>query len=58
MSIPATNRKILKPEIAAELDTARRLNEMIEQIFLLVKSEIDRLRRKELPSSFTSGPTM
>jgi hypothetical protein len=43
--------QILKPEIAAELDTTRRLNTLMEQIFWLVKKEIDRMRRKELPTS-------
>jgi len=45
--------QILKPEIAAELDTTRRLNNSIEQIFWLVKKELDSRRRKELPTSFT-----
>ena len=43
--------QILKPEIAAELDTTRKLNTLMEQIFWLVKKEIDRMRRKELPTS-------
>jgi hypothetical protein len=43
--------QILKPEIAAELDTTRRLNTLMEQIFWLVKKEIDHMRRKELPTS-------
>ena len=42
--------QILKPEIAAELETARKLNTVIEGIFWLVKKELDRKRRKELPS--------
>jgi hypothetical protein len=46
--------QILKPEIAAELDTTRRLNNSIEQIFWLVKKELDSMRRKELPTSFTT----
>jgi len=45
--------QILKPEIAAELATTRRLNNSIEQIFWLVKKELDSMRRKELPTSFT-----
>lgn len=45
--------QILKPEIAAELDMTRRLNHSIEQIFWLVKKELDSMRRKELPTSFT-----
>lgn len=43
--------QILKPEIAAELDTTRKLNTLMEKIFWLVKKEIDRMRRKELPTS-------
>ena len=43
--------QILKPEIAAELDTTRRLNSSIEQIFWLAKKELDTKRRKELPST-------
>ena len=46
--------QILKPEIAAELDTTRRLNNSIEQIFWLVKKELDSRRRKEFPTSFTT----
>ena len=45
--------QILKPEIAAELATTRRLNNSIEQIFWLVKKELDSMRRKELPTSFS-----
>ena len=47
--------QIMKPEIAAELERARRLNTSIEQIFWLVKKELDGLRRKELPPSLTTG---
>jgi hypothetical protein len=46
--------QILKPEIAAELDITRRLNTSIEQIFWLVKKELDGKRRKELPASVNS----
>jgi len=45
--------QILKPEIAAKLATTRRLNHSIEQIFWLVKKELDSMRRKELPTSVT-----
>ena len=47
--------QIMKPEIAAELDTARRLNKVIEQIFWLVKKELDRQRRKELPTTVNTS---
>jgi len=46
--------QILKPEIAAELDTTRKLNTLIEQIFWHVKKELDSMRRKELPTSLTT----
>jgi hypothetical protein len=46
--------QILKPEIAAELDMTRRLNNSIEQIFWFVKKELDRSRRKELPMDFST----
>ena len=46
--------QILKPEIAAELDTTRKLNTLIEQIFWHVKTELDGMRRKELPTSLTT----
>jgi hypothetical protein len=46
--------QILKPEISAELETTRRLNAAIEQIFWLVKKELDVKRRQELPPSLTT----
>ena len=46
--------QIMKPEIAAELQTTRRLNTAIEQIFWLVKKELDIKRRQELPPSLTT----
>ena len=46
--------KIMKPEIAAELQTTRRLNTAMEQIFWLVKKELDTKRRQELPPSLTT----
>jgi hypothetical protein len=42
--------QLLKPEITAELETTRRLNTLVEQIFWLVKKELDSKRRKELPA--------
>jgi hypothetical protein len=44
----------MKPEIAAELQTTRRLNTAMEQIFWLVKKELDIKRRQELPPSLTT----
>jgi hypothetical protein len=46
--------QIMKPEIAAELQTTRRLNAAIEQIFWLVKKELDVKRRQELPPSLAT----
>lgn len=46
--------RIMKPEIAAELQTTRRLNTAIEQIFWVVKKELDIKRRQELPPSLTT----
>jgi len=47
--------QILKPEITAELETTRRLNTLIDQIFWLVKKELDRKRRQELPATMNTG---
>jgi len=46
--------QIMKPEIAAELETTRRLNTSIERIFWLIKKELDVKRRQELPPSLTT----
>lgn len=46
--------QIMKPEIASELETARRLNTSLEQIFWLIKKELDVKRRQELPPSLTA----
>jgi hypothetical protein len=46
--------QIMKPEIAAELQTTRRLNTAIEHIFWLVKKELDVKRRQELPPSLAT----
>ena len=40
----------LTGKITAELETTRRLNTLVEQIFWLVKKELDSKRRKELPA--------
>jgi hypothetical protein len=47
--------QILKPEITAELETTRQLNTAIEQIFWLVKKDLDHQRRMELPASLTTN---
>ena len=46
--------QIMKPEIASELETTRRLNTSIEQIFWLIKKELGVKRRQELPPSLTT----
>ena len=46
--------QIMKPEIASELETTRRLNTSMEQIFWLIKKELDVKRRQELPPSLTT----
>jgi hypothetical protein len=46
--------QIMKPEIASELETTRRLNTSLEQIFWLIKKELDVKRRQELPPSLTA----
>ena len=46
--------QIMKPEIASELETTRSLNTSMEQIFWLIKKELDVKRRQELPPSLTT----
>jgi hypothetical protein len=41
----------LDPKVAAEIQTVRNLENMIIKIFNLVKDELDKLRKKELPPS-------
>jgi hypothetical protein len=43
--------KKLDPEISAEIETVRNLQDVILQIFNLVQNEMDKLRKKELPLS-------
>ena len=45
--------KILNPEVAAQLDTIRKLNASMEKIFWVVQKEIDNKRRDELPEMLT-----
>jgi len=40
----------VSPESANDRETARNLNSMVEEIFSLVKKELDNLRQKELPT--------
>ena len=43
--------KKLDPEISAEIETVRNLQDVILQMFNLVQDEMDQLRKKELPLS-------
>ena len=43
--------KKLDPEISAEIETVRTLEDVILQMFNLVQEEMDKLRKKELPLS-------
>ncbi|MDJ0816733.1 MAG: hypothetical protein QNJ58_11050 [Desulfobacterales bacterium] len=45
--------KVLNPEVAAQLDTIRKLNASMEKIFGVVQKEIDNKRRDELPEMLT-----
>ena len=45
--------KMLNPEVAAQLDTIRKLNASMEKIFWVVQKEIDNKRREELPEMLT-----
>lgn len=45
--------KVLNPEVAAQLDTIRKLNASMEKIFWVVQKEIDNKRRDELPEMLT-----
>jgi hypothetical protein len=47
--------KKISPEIPDELKTVRNFNSMVEEIFSLVKKELDKLRKKELPTSLTQS---
>ena len=48
----------ISPEIANEPMTARKLTIMVGELFNLVKKEIDKMRRKELPPALiqSKGP--
>ena len=48
--------KKMAPQVAAEIDTVRSLEYVIMQMFTLVKDELDRLRKKELPVSLVETP--
>jgi len=45
--------KLMNPEAAAELETARTLNSSIEKMLSQVKKALDYLRKKELPVSLS-----
>lgn len=46
------------PAITSELDTDRGIHYTVDKMFTLVKNELDELRRKELPESFTKPKTL
>lgn len=48
--------KKMDPQVAAEIETVRSLDYVIMQMFTLVKDELDRLRKKELPVSIVKPP--
>jgi hypothetical protein len=48
--------KKINPEIAAEIETLRNLEDVILQMFNLVQDEMDKLRKKELPLSIQTHP--
>ncbi len=48
--------KKMDPKVAAEIETVRSLEYVIMQLFTLVKDELDRLRKKELPVSIVEPP--
>ena len=47
----AVRKRKMRPEIAAEIELFRKLNDSIFQIFSLVNEELDTLRKKELPAA-------
>jgi len=48
--------KKMDPQVAAEIETVRSLDYVIMQMFNLVKDELDKLRKKELPVSIVEPP--
>ena len=48
--------KKMDPQVAAEIETVRSLEYVIMQMFNLVKDELDKLRKKELPVSIVEPP--
>lgn len=48
--------KKINPEIAAEIETLRNLEDVILQMFNLVQDEMDKLRKKEHPLSIQTHP--
>ena len=48
--------KKMDPQVAAEIETVRSLEYVIMQMFNLVKDELDKLRKKELPVSVVEAP--
>ena len=48
--------KKMDPQVASEIETVRSLEYVIMQMFTLVKDELDRLRKKELPVAIVEPP--
>ena len=48
--------KKMDPQVAAEIETVRSLEYVIMQMFNLIKDELDKLRKKELPVSVVEAP--
>ena len=48
--------KKMDPQVAAEIETVRSLEYVVMQMFNLVKDELDKLRKKELPISIVEPP--
>jgi hypothetical protein len=48
--------KKMDPQVAAEIETVRGMEYVIMQMFTLVKDELDRLRKKQLPVSIVEPP--
>lgn len=51
----AVRKKKMHPEMAAELEHLRKLNDSIFQMFRRVKKELDTLRKKELPAKLINN---
>jgi hypothetical protein len=46
----------MDPQTAAEIETVRNLEYVIMQMFNLIKDELDKLRKNELPVTIVEAP--